>query len=78
MIVSDFIDNINQTPQFVHNSIHYVEGDKYGCVYKYLVKNETATIAARIEVFLEFDETEESVDLLNKTVVNIIEILPAK
>lgn len=77
MKVSDFINQIENLQEYISHSLILKSSDNYGCVYKYLIRQGNNS-AIRIEVFIELDESENELDLLNKTVISSTEINPAK
>ena len=79
MTVQEYITAVAATDNYVHNSIMLKSSDSNGCVYKWL---ETMAIGKEIksfrkEVFIELNPAETG-ELLSKTVVNSIEVLPAE
>ena len=77
MIISNFLNQIKNLPEYINNSLYLKESDNYFCIYKYLIKRLENT-AIRIEIFIELNPEESELELLNKTVINAIEIYPAK
>jgi phage-related protein len=76
MKISEYLNNIKDKSNYVHNSLFLKSLDEYGCVYKYLIRLVDDS-ANRKEIFIELDETESELDLLDKTVINAIEVYPA-
>jgi len=77
MIISEFLNQIKNLSEYVNNSLYLKSSDNYGCVYKYLIKiSDTAAI--RVEVFVELDPQESELNLEDKTLINNIEVNPAK
>jgi hypothetical protein len=77
MKVSEYLDIIKALENYVHNSLYLKSSDNYGCVYKYLVSLVDGS-ASRKEIFIELDEEESELTLLNKTAISTIEIYPAR
>ena len=79
MIISEWIDIIQANYKYVHNSLFLKSEDAYGCVYKWLEKQEISgnVQSYRKEMFIELDETETG-ELLTKTIINTIEVIPAQ
>lgn len=78
MTISEFLTQIEVLPEYVNHSLFLKSSDNYGCVYKYLIKRMGNDSAMRIELFIELDETESELELLNKTYINSVEVSPAK
>jgi hypothetical protein len=78
MIVSEFLSNLKSQNDYINNSLILKSSDNFGCTYKYLILSGDDAIAIRKEIFIELDETESELNLLEKTIVNYIEVNPAK
>jgi hypothetical protein len=76
MKVSEYLAIIQENNTYMNNSLYLKSADNYGCVYKYLIKRIDNS-ASRKEIFIELNEEESELDLLDKTVVNYIEVYPA-
>ena len=76
MLVSELLNNIKEIKDYVTNSLHLKSFDDYGCVYKWLVKHDG--YATRKEMFIALNSEESELDILDKTVVDNIEVYPAE
>ena len=77
MTVHEFLDNIRNQEVYISNSLYLKSCDDEGAVYKYLKKQRNPLYAERVEIFIELNLEESSLDLENKTVINSIEVFPA-
>ena len=77
MTVSDFINRIENLPEYIAHSLILKAADNYVCIYKYLIRQGTNS-ATRVEIFIELNELESELELLEKIVVNSTEVSPAK
>jgi len=77
MTISELLISIKESSNYVNHSLILKSSDNYGCVYKYLIKVIDGS-ATRKEIFIELNTEELELDLINKTVVNKIEVYPAK
>jgi len=75
MIVTEFLNIISSDDAYVHSSLYLKSSNDNGCVYKYLIKSRDMGI--RKEIFIELNPEENELDLLEKTVINSIEVYPA-
>ena len=76
MTVSELSNTIKQNEDYVSNSLILKSSDNFGCIYKYLLKSNN--IAVRKEIFIELSSAESALNLLDKTIINYIEVSPAK
>lgn len=76
MKVSELLNNIGENSDYIFNSLYLKSSDIYGCTYKYLVK--TGSYASRKQIFIALNSEESELDLLEKTVVDSIEVYPAQ
>jgi hypothetical protein len=77
MTVTEFLSNIKSQDNYITNSLILKASDNLGCVYKYLILSGDNNIAIRKEVFIQLDNEESLLDLLDKTVISYIEVYPA-
>ncbi len=76
MKVSDLLISIAENSDYVANSLLLKSSDNKGCSYKWLIK--AGDIAYRKQIFIALDPEESELELLDKTVINYIEVSPAK
>lgn len=76
MKMTEFINNITSQSTFISGSLLLKSADNLGCTYKWL--EGIGTVATRRQVFIAFNPEESELPLLDKTVVNSIEVYPAK
>jgi len=77
MTISELLISIEESSNYVNHSLQLKSSDNYGCVYKYLIKLIDGS-ATRKEIFIELNTEESELDLANKTVIDKIEIYPAR
>lgn len=75
MKVSELLNEIAQHSDYVVNSLHLKSSDNLGCTYKWLVKG--GNLATRKEIFIALNLEESALDLLDKMVIDYIEVYPA-
>lgn len=75
MTVLELVNTITQCSDYMPQSMLLKSSDDYACVYKYLLKS--GSIATRKEIFIALDESESALELLDKTVIEYIEVYPA-
>lgn len=76
MKVSELLENLKLLENYVPNSLYLKAQDDGGCVYKFLTNIKGA--GYRKEFFITLDENESEITLLDKTVIDYIEIYPAQ
>ena len=77
MKVLEYLNTIKSLGNYVGGSLYLKSSNNSGCVYKYLIKNVDGS-ASRKEIFIELNEEENELELLDKTAINNIEVYPAK
>jgi len=77
MTVIELLENIKNKEEYISNSLYLKSSDNFGCVYKYLKRQRNPIYAERVEIFIELNEEEGELQLLDKNVVSYIEIYPA-
>jgi len=77
MKVFEFLYQIKTLPEYIFNSLYLESSSNFNCIYKYLIKVGTNS-AMRVEIFIALNEDESELDLLDKTIINHVEINPAK
>jgi len=76
MIVSELLNSIKGSGDYVNGSLVVKEENITGIIYKWLEKNILLNIAHSKEMFIELNPLESNLKIENKTVINFINIYP--